>query len=122
MSDQRVYIDYARDMAEALRDIRDFVQGYTLERFVRDKKTVCAVIRGLEVLGEAAGKIPAPVRAGFPEIPWTEMVGMRNRLIHEYFGVDLEIIWQTVCDDLPPLHAAVDRLVTSLADSSVPDV
>lgn len=113
MSDQRVYIDYARDMAEALRDIRDFV---------RDKKTVCAVIRGLEVLGEAAGKIPAPVRAGFPEIPWTEMVGMRNRLIHEYFGVDLEIIWQTVCDDLPPLDAAVDRLVTALADSSVPDV
>lgn len=122
MSDQRVYIDYARDMAEALRDIRDFVWGYTLERFVRDKKTVCAVIRGLEVLGEAAGKIPAPVRAGFPEIPWTEMVGMRNRLIHEYFGVDLEIIWQTVCDDLPPLDAAVDRLVTALADSSVPDV
>lgn len=122
MSDQRVYIDYARDMAEALRDIRDFVRGYTLERFVRDKKTVCAVIRGLEVLGEAAGKIPAPVRAGFPEIPWTEMVGMRNRLIHEYFGVDLEIIWQTVCDDLPPLDAAVDRLVTALADSSVPDV
>ncbi len=69
MSDQRVYIDYARDMAEALRDIRDFVQGHTLERFVRDKKTVCAVIRGLEVLGEAAGKIPAPVSAGFPEIP-----------------------------------------------------
>lgn len=122
MSDQRVYIDYARDMAEALRDIRDFVWGYTLERFVRDKKTVCAVIRGLEVLGEAAGKIPAPVRAGFPEIPWTEMVGMRNRLIHEYFGVDLDIIWQTVCDDLPPLDAAVDRLVTALADSSVPDV
>jgi uncharacterized protein with HEPN domain len=83
----------------------------TRESFSRDKKTIKAVVRSLEVIGEAANKIPQNIRDSYPEIPWLEIIAMRNRLIHEYFGIDLDIIWQTIEEDLDPL----DRIVRVIA-------
>jgi len=96
MSEERLIQDYLIDILESIKDITDFTDGMTVDQFSVDRKTVRAVIRCLEVIGEAANKIPNNVREKYPEVPWIEIIGMRNRLIHEYFGVDVNIIWQTI--------------------------
>jgi len=89
--DFRVYLD---DILESIRNIEEYTRGFTFEEFVKDRKTVDAVIRNFEILGEAAKRIPEKVRREHPEIPWKDMVGMRDRLIHEYFGVRLDVVWK----------------------------
>ena len=93
----------AEDILEAIAKIERYTAGMTFESFKADTKTADAVIRNLEVIGEAARNIPDEVCQRFPEIPWDKMRGIRNILAHEYFGVSLPIIWQTIKADLPPL-------------------
>jgi uncharacterized protein with HEPN domain len=111
MSKEQVFLDYLNDMLENIADIREFTADMTRESFSTDKKTVKAVVRSLEVIGEAANKLPEHVRDGYPGISWMEIIGMRNRLIHEYFGVDLDIVWQTIEEDLEPLEKTVKRII-----------
>lgn len=92
MSEERVLLDYLNDILESIADIREFTAGMNRESFCNDKKTIKAVVRSLEVIGEAVNKFPQHIRAKYREIPWQETIAMRNRLIHEYFGVDLEIV------------------------------
>jgi len=80
------------DIVAAMANSEEFVRGLKYEEFIRDQKTVYAVVRALEIIGEAVRKIPAPVRNRYPEIPWKNMAGMRDKLIHEYFGVNLRIV------------------------------
>ncbi|GAV22218.1 DUF86 domain-containing protein [Carboxydothermus pertinax] len=75
----------------------------TYTEFIKDNKTIDAVVRNLEIIGEAANKIPNEITKHFPEIPWNAMRGIRNILIHEYFGINLEIIWETIQRDIPDL-------------------
>jgi uncharacterized protein with HEPN domain len=110
MSEERLIQDYLIDILESIKDITDFTDGMTIDQFSVDRKTVKAVIRCLEVIGEAANKIPNNVREKYPEVPWIEIIGMRNRLIHEYFGVDVNIIWQTIQEDIKPLYIAIKKL------------
>ncbi len=114
MSKERILLDYLNDIIESIADIKEFTAGMTRESFSIDKKTIKAVVRSLEVIGEAANKLPDDVRDGYPEISWQEIIGMRNRLIHEYFGVDLDIVWQTIEEDLKPLDNAVKKMVTEM--------
>jgi hypothetical protein len=79
--------------------------------FIRDEKTIDAVIRNLEVVGEAAKNVPEEIRQKYPQIPWKEVAGMRDRLIHAYFGVDLEIVWQTIVSDLPKLESELVKII-----------
>ena|SRR3989338_1673216 len=88
--------------------------GMTIESFSNDRKTIKAVLRSLEVIGEATGKIPSQIIGSHPEIPWQEIIGMRNKLIHEYFGVDIDIVWQTIKEDLEPLDKSVRKIVSLL--------
>ena len=111
MSEERVLLDYLNDILESIADIREFTAGMTKEDFSKDKKTINAVVRSLEVIGEAANKLPNHIRDRHPEISWQETVGMRNRLIHEYFGVDLKMVWKTVKDDLPMLKEQINNLL-----------
>ncbi len=92
------------DILTCLEKIAVYTQGLTEESFTADSLVVDAVIRNLEVLGEAARHVPETVQQHYAEIPWAEMKGMRNLLIHEYFGVSLAIIWATVQNNLPPLR------------------
>jgi uncharacterized protein with HEPN domain len=115
MSDERTILDYLEDISNAILDIRSFVQDMSAEGFMADKKTVNAVVRSLEVIGEATGKIPKDIRMKYPDVPWDEIFGMRNRLIHEYFGVDLDIVWQTIQDDLAPLETAITTMLNELS-------
>ena len=114
MSEDRLLQDYLNDIIDSIDDITEFVAGMSFESFTDDKKTVKAVIRSLEVIGEAVNKLPQNIRDQYPESPWQEMVGMRNRLIHEYFGVDLNIVWQTIEEDLPSLKSNVRKMYSDL--------
>jgi len=91
------------DILEALGAIEAYVRGMTYDAFLVDRRTIDAVVRNLEVIGEAARHIPPDVRDRFPDVAWADMSDMRNVLIHQYFGVDLPIVWKTVQSDLPPL-------------------
>lgn len=115
MSDERTILDYLEDISNAIADIRSFVHDMSADAFMADKKTINAVVRSLEVIGEATGKIPTDIRMRYPDVPWDEIIGMRNRLIHEYFGVDLDIVWQTIQDDLAALKTAITTMLNELA-------
>jgi len=93
MSTERIILDYLNDIIESIDDSHTFTEGMTLDDFSHDKKTVNAVIRSLEIIGEASKKIPNSIRVQYPQIPWREIAGMRDKLIHDYFGVDLEVVW-----------------------------
>jgi len=114
MSEERIIIDYLNDIIESITDIKEFTADLTRESFSTDKKTIKAVVRSLEIIGEAANKLPQHVRDRYPEISWQEIIGMRNRLIHEYFGVDLDIVWQTIEEDLEPLEGARKNMITAM--------
>ena len=83
------------------------------EHFEADDKTIFAVIRGLEIIGEAVKQLPSDVRNINKNIPWTSIAGMRDKLIHAYFGVTLEVVWQTIQHDLDPLENAVRQIIDS---------
>ncbi len=87
--DYRLYLD---DILEAIERIREYTTGMDYEALTRDRKTQDAVVRNLEVIGEAAGRIPESVLAAAPEIEWRKIIGIRNILIHEYFGISLPVI------------------------------
>ena len=91
------------DMLRAAEAIIDYTRAMTAEEFAADRKTVDAVIRNLEVLGEAARHVPETERMDYPNVPWQDVADMRNVLVHEYFGVDLDILWLTATRDVPTL-------------------
>jgi uncharacterized protein with HEPN domain len=107
----RIVKDYLIDILENIKDIDVFIEGMDYEDLKTDKKTQYAVIRCLEVIGEAAKKIPEQSRNKYPGIPWQEISGMRDKLIHDYFGIDLETVWDTIQEDLFPLKKAVESLL-----------
>ena len=102
---------YLLDMLIAARDARLFVSGLTRRQFDASRLHQNAVVKALEIIGEAAGRISEEARKAHPEIPWGEIIGMRNRLVHGYFEVDWEKVWDTVRHDLPPLIAMIEPLV-----------
>jgi uncharacterized protein with HEPN domain len=98
------------DILDAIARIERYVAGLTSEQFKADQKTVDAVVRNLEIIGEAVRHLAAEEESLPDGIPWTDISGMRNILIHEYFGVDLNIIWQTISEDLPELRRQLQRI------------
>ena len=99
MRPQRSYLDYLRDIQQAADETLTFVEDMDLPAFLTDRRTNLAAVRALEIIGEAARHIPASVRRRHPHVAWQDMVPTRNKLIHEYFGVDLEVLWRTVHED-----------------------
>jgi uncharacterized protein with HEPN domain len=107
----RVYLDYLQDMRDNARKAIDFSAGLNYEAFSRDEKTIYAVIRAVEVIGEAATNIPEDIRSHYAEIPWREIKGMRNKLVHQYFGINMEVVWQTIQEDLPMIINVIDTVL-----------
>lgn len=103
--------DYIQDIVDAMSMATRFVEGFSYNEFVHDDKTIFAVLRALEIIGEAAKNIPRQFRRKYPEIPWKDMAGMRDKLIHEYHGVRLEVVWETVKDEIPPLKQIFERFL-----------
>ena len=100
-----------QDITEAIAKIDRYTRGMPADAFRADEKTVDAVVRNLVVIGEASRHIPEDVEQHHPEIPWDKMRGIRNVVVHEYFGVDAEILWETARHDLPPLRPLLERLL-----------
>lgn len=99
------------DILEGIRTIRGYVAGLDEASFRHDRRTVDAILRNLEVIGEAARHVPSDVRDRHPAIPWLDMADMRNVLSHEYFGVDLRLVWRTAVEDLPQVEPALAALL-----------
>jgi uncharacterized protein with HEPN domain len=106
--DWRLRID---DILDAIKKVEVYTRGMTLESFAGDSRTVDAVVRNLEVIGEASRHLDDMIVRAAPEVPWDQMRAMRNVVAHQYFGVDVAIIWQTAKQDIPPLEAPLRRLL-----------
>ena len=107
---KRVVKDHVNDIIDSMNKAMKFIEGMSYEQFTRDDKTVFAVVRALEIIGEAVKKIPEEIRVKYPEIPWKGMAGMRNKVIHEYFGVNLKYVWETVGKRIPELKPMFEKL------------
>jgi uncharacterized protein with HEPN domain len=101
MKDDLVYIEH---ILEAINKIQEYTTGLTKEQFIQNELVVDAVVRNIEIIGEASKKVNKNLQQIYYDIPWRDMAGMRDKLIHDYMGVDTEVIWQTIIDDLPVLQ------------------
>ena len=111
---KRDYRLFLQDILESIERIEEYTEGYDFETFTKDRKTVDAVLRNLEIIGEAAKHIPENIRTQHPEIPWKRVIGLRNVVIHHYFGVDLSIVWVIIKKQLPELKNAVISLLEEI--------
>ncbi len=101
-----------RHMLDAAEDAVRFVVGRKREDLDTDRMLALALVRSIEIVGEAGARVSEEGRAEAPDVPWREIVAMRNRLIHAYFDVDLEVVWRTVKDDLPPLVTTLENILS----------
>ena len=100
-----------QDMLAAARDACSFVMGRSVADLSQDKQLKLALLKSVEMIGEAASRVGEETRAKHPALPWQDMVGMRNRLVHVYFDIDLSLLWSTVNDDLPRLIGELEQIV-----------
>jgi uncharacterized protein with HEPN domain len=103
--------DFLNDIREAARRIKAYTAAMTYDQFLADIKTQDAVVRNLEIIGEATKGISSALRAKYPEMPWKGMTGIRDKLIHHYFGVNLDIVWDVVTVELPALERQVEGIL-----------
>jgi uncharacterized protein with HEPN domain len=109
---------YLQDIIYNMRLAEQFVDNLTQYEFTKDRKTVYAVLRCLEVIGEAVKSVPGSIREQYPGVPWKDMAGMRDRLIHFYFGVSDEKVWRTVKEDLPGILPLIEQALKELQPGS----
>jgi uncharacterized protein with HEPN domain len=105
---------FIKDILENMQDGEEFIQAMSYEQFVADKRTVNAVLRSIEVIGEATKNVPDDIRASYPKIPWKEMAGMRDKVIHFYFGVNKEAVWLVVKERIPALRPLIEQILQDL--------
>jgi len=103
---------YLRDILEAIERIESYVKGRTFKQFSKDTLVIDAVVRNFEIIGEATKHIPVEVKQEHPLIKWKDMAGMRDKLAHEYFGVDTDILWKTSINRLPALKPLIEEMLS----------
>lgn len=108
---KRDYKLFLKDILDAIEKIEEFVSGMSYQEFIEDDKTMSAVIRKFEIIGEATKNLPDEIKEKYTELPWKEMAGMRDRLIHAYFGIDTKLVWDTIHMQLPKLKPKIKKIL-----------
>ena len=116
MRDHRLYL---KDIFAAMVATQEFIEGIDFETFASDDKTASAVLRKLEIIGEATKNVPEEIRREYPQVPWRQMAGMRDRLIHSYFEVDYLLVWETVKSQIPLLQPVIVQILRHLEEGIV---
>ena len=110
----RNYRLYLKDILEAMVAAQSFVEGMGFDAFVADDKTASAVVRKLEIIGEATKNVPDPIRQKYPHVPWRDMAGMRDRIIHAYFDVNYSIVWNILKNRIPTLQPIIAQILEEI--------
>ena len=111
----RNYELYIRDIINAMESIENFVEGMKFIQFKSDDKTSSAVVRKFEIIGEATKHVPDDIRQKYPLIPWKEMAGMRDRLIHFYFGIDYQLVWKAIKERIPEVEPQIRKILDDIS-------
>ncbi|MEW5760038.1 MAG: DUF86 domain-containing protein [Candidatus Thermoplasmatota archaeon] len=111
---KRDYKLFVMDILDAINKIEKFVENMNYKEFLHDDKTSTAVVKKIEIIGEAIKNIPRDVRARYNNIPWRDIVGMRNKIIHSYFGIDYEIVWKVIKERLPEIKQKINQILKDL--------
>jgi uncharacterized protein with HEPN domain len=109
--EERNPVDFLMDILDSIEKIENFVEGFDFEEFSKDPKTIYAVVRALEIIGEATKKLPNFLKVEHPEVPWRDMTGFRDKVAHGYFVVDLEVVWDTAVNDAPSLKPLITKIL-----------
>ena len=102
---------YIEDVRDSIYKIEKYTKDLDFNTFVKDAKTIDAVVRNLSIIGEAVKNFPDELKSKYPQVPWKEIVGTRNKAIHEYFGIDEDILWKTIKEDLPPFKKQISEIL-----------
>lgn len=108
---KRDYALFIKDIADCINKIEEFVGNISFSEFVKDDKTSSAVVRKLEIIGEAAKNVPEHIRQKHKNIPWKDMARMRDKIIHFYFGIDYEIVWKVIKERLPKIKQQIKNVL-----------
>jgi uncharacterized protein with HEPN domain len=104
-------LDFLRHIEHECAFVLSVIKGKTKANMLQDELLSKGIVRGLEIIGEATKKIDDDIRISYPHIPWQEMAGMRDVLIHNYFGIDYDVVWNTIIKDIPDLHHEIQRII-----------
>jgi uncharacterized protein with HEPN domain len=121
MKTPRAHLDYLRDIIEMMSKIETFTREIDFDVFVQDDKTYLAVVQALEIIGEAAKHISPALRKRYPHVPWKRMAGMRDKLIHAYFGTDAKVVWETATGLIPTLKPQVVQVLDAESQKTADD-